>query len=694
MPDLQTNGKPEQTQAPAPAPTPKKPAPRKNSKKKLVKRIIAIVVTLAILTGIGYGMWYLVFRQEEALGEIYAEPAMRSSIQSSVQGSGYAAAKDNATVTVPYDGVIDQLLVGPNETVYAGQPLFVMSSPAAEAAVEKARQNLNDAQEGVVRAQQAVTDAEKNVPKAQKGITEAEKRVTEAEKAVVKAQEEVVKAQEELRTKEQELANLRLQTNRLTITAPFSGKIISVETHRVGDKLDRNAQLATLANDKKLRVTLYFSYAYEDQIQVGQSAQVSIPAMMFTTTGKVEQINKVNYITPEGGTYFQASLVFDNPGTLTEKMTATASLTAKDGTPIYPYDGGATEYYEQYVVTTGDQSGPLVSSILAQYLDVTAGQTLAVLGPDELNKEIKAAEQAVTDAQEAVTAAREAVTAAQGDVQNAREGVTDAHEAVTEAQRQIGVAQDGVTQAQKAVTEAEEALVKAQEDVGNLNATAPIDGVIMSCTIEQGSEVKGNDAVITISNTTSMVVTIQVDNRNIGFISLGSTIELSSWDGNYYMGTVTNIDYNSSGGDNMGGMGGMGGSSGFPVTLQVDNFDGSLYSGAELSYSFVTSQSDDCILVQTIAVKSVLDMEGNKQTVVFVERPERPENALELDYSTLSGVPTPEEGYWPVLVETGLSDAKQVEIKSGIEDGDMVFISYTDPNRANGGMGGSGVMIG
>lgn len=289
-----------------------------------------------------------------------------------------------------------------------------------------------------------------------------------------------------------------------------------------------------------------------------------------------------------------------------------------------------------------------------------------------------------------VEARREAVTAAQEGVETAREGVTDAHEAVAEAQRQIGVEQEGVVAAQKAVTEAEEALAQAQEDVGNLNATAPIDGVIMSCTIETGSEVKGGDAVITIQNNTNMVVTIQVDNRNIGFISLGSTIELSTWEGNMYMGTVTNIDYNAGGGDSMGGMGG---SSGFPVTLEVDNFDGSLYSGAELSYSFVTSQSEDCILVQTIAVKSVLDAEGNKQTVVFIERPERPDNALDLDYSTLSGVPTPEEGYWPVLVETGLSDAKQVEIKSGIEEMDNVFISYTDPNRANGGMGG-GIMIG
>ena len=111
-----------------------------------------------------------------------------------------------------------------------------------------------------------------------------------------------------------------------------------------------------------------------------------------------------------------------------------------------------------------------------------------------------------------------------------------------------------------------------------------------------------------------------------------------------------------------------------------------------MDYSFVTSRSDDCVLVPTTAVKSVADLEGNKQTVVFIQREERPEGAIDLDYAAMPGVPKPEENYWPVVVSTGISDAKQVEIISGVEAGDMVFINYTvEPE--NGGMGG-GVYFG
>ncbi len=68
--------------------------------------------------------------------------------------------------------------------------------------------------------------------------------------------------------------------------------------------------MATLVNDKQLKLSLYFSYAYEDQISVGQSVDVSIPAVMRTFTGTVEKINKVSYISPEGAVHFEAVVVF------------------------------------------------------------------------------------------------------------------------------------------------------------------------------------------------------------------------------------------------------------------------------------------------------------------------------------------------------------------------------------------------
>ena len=518
-------------------------------KRKLVKRVIAIVVAAAILSGIIFGMWFLVFREDDSLGAIYAEPAYIGSIQSVVQGSGNANAKETATVTIPANGTVQQLYVTGGDMVFEGQPLFSVHSQTAVDALATAQAQMNSLNE--------------------------------------------------------KLANL-------TLTAPFSGKLMNISENILelspGDSVMEGSTVATLVNDRRLKLSLYFSYAYEDQIWVGQSANVSVPAVMWSTAGGVvEKVNKVSFITPEGGIYFEAIIAFDNPGTLTAEMEASAVLTDGMGESIYPYEQGKTQYYETRSLTTR-AGGPLVYSGLLNYANVTAGQALLTMGSEDLDEQILSAQEALNEAQAAVDA---------------------------------------------------------------LDAAAPIDGTIISCTIAEGSEVKAGDAVITIQTTTTMVVTIQVDDRNIGFIKLGDAIELSDYNGNFFIGTVTNIEMQGEVGQGM---------STFPVTLEVDNFDGSLYAGAWLDYSFVTNQSDDCVLVPTTAVKSVLDTQGNKQTVVFVQREERPDNAIELDEG-ITGVPGPEDGYWPVLVQTGISDAKSVEIVSGVEPGDMVFINYTVENN-------------
>ena len=39
-------------------------------------------------------------------------------------------------------------------------------------------------------------------------------------------------------------------------------------------------------------------------------------------------------------------------------------------------------------------------------------------------------------------------------------------------------------------------------------------------------------------------------------------------------------------------------------------------------------------------------------------------------------------GFYPVIVETGLADIQNVEIVSGVEEGDEIFIAYTVKDSA------------
>ena len=228
---------------------------------------------------------------------------------------------------------------------------------------------------------------------------------------------------------------------------------------------------------------------------------------------------------------------------------------------------------------------------------------------------------------------------------------------------------------QKEIDDAATKLTEAQKALANFNATAPIDGTVTSCTLTPGTEVKSGDTVITISNNTNMVVQITVDDRNISFVQPGMTVDLTDYNGNVFVGTVSSIDM-SIGENSSNGM------TSYPVTLDVDNSSGTLLAGMWLDYSFVASQSDECVVVPMQAVKYVSDADGNTSSVVFIQAEEKPENAVELGHSRGRArsrrPPTPPRmtAITRFPVTTGLSDNYNVEIKEGLQGGETVFVNY------------------
>ena len=585
MPEVKENQTATQ-QAPAPAAPetaaggpPKPPAkkPAGKGRQKLVKRLIALGVAAVILGGGGFALYRFLTAADEEVGEIFPAVAEIGTIQSKVSGRGTAKAKESAAITLTQSGTVQEVFVTGGQTVMAGDPLYTIYSQAAE---------------------DAVTDAQKKLDDLNK-----------------------------------DMADLLEDANNLTVRAPFAGKLQEVKEFQPDQEVSKGSPVATLVNDRKLKLSLYFSYAYEGDIYVGQEVNVSVPAVMRPFTGYVEKINKVSFVSTEGAVHFEVVIVFDNPGTLTAEMDASAVITGSDGSEIYPYQNGKTQFYETRTIEA-KASGPVVGQgNLLNHANVQAGEALLYLGSSTIDSDIRSK-------------------------------------------------QEEIDAAQLKLNEAMEALQ-------DFNAVAPIDGTVTSCNLVEGQEVKSGDTVIMISNNVTMLVTINVNDQNISFIKPGSYVDLKDWNDNVFQGLVTSIDMSGSqGGDSMMG-GGSGGGTNYPVTLTVDNFSGALMEGMTLQYSFVTSESAECVLVPTSCVKYFSDQEGNRCKVVFVQRDEAPEELPELIYPELQpgqarDYPTQEEGYYPVVVETGIADTQNVEIVSGVEAGDMVFINYTVTDYSSG----------
>jgi HlyD family secretion protein len=523
---------------------------KKFKKKKLKGKVLAAIIVMAILAASGILLWKFVFAENNEKGSILTDIAVRGTIQSRVEGSGTTKAKDSATITLAAGGTVVDVYIEEGQFVTEGQELYRINSTAAEEAVYTARETLNNI--------------------------------------------------------EKEMDDLKEEYNELTIRAPFAGQLREVSEFSVGDKVPKGTKVATLVDDSRFKLTLFFSYAYKDAIYIGQTAQVTIPEAMAVVNGKIEKIDYVRRVSPEGTLLFQAVVVIDNPGVLTEGVSASAILTAADGSQFYAYAPAETEFYRKAVINTKAE-GSVEKINLLNYKDVTEGEALLVLGVEDTESRIRAKQKELDDALEKFN--------------------------------------------------------EAQKALDNFNAVAPISGTVVSCSLLPGKEVTSGQTAVTISDTSEMIVEIQIDERNVGFVKTGMIIDIDQW-GNVYSGIVESISLE---GNTSSGM------STFPAIVKVDNTNGQLMSGMYVTYSFVASQSDNCLTIPIQCVRYVNDEKGLPATVVFLKADKRPDNAITLGADVQADIP---EGFYAVPVTIGLSDIYNVEIIEGLTDGDVVFTNY------------------
>lgn len=600
------------TQIGTPTPNKKRTNEQKKKLRTMIKRIISWILVLAVLSGAGYAVWYFVFRENSNanLGEPIFDTAGLSSIIQTASISGTANAKDSASITLSQSGVVEELFISEGQMVYEGDPLFVVTSEAAELAVEAAKQGVETAKAAVTRAQES--------------LNKAYESYNEQKKAIEKLQKEY-----------DELDATRTD---LIVTAPHAGQLQNVANIRVGDPLTMGTTVAQVVDNTKLKLSLYFSYAYENDIYVGQTATVTIPVVMKQLTGTVEKINKVKMITAEGGVNFEVVIVVENTGTLTQDMAASATMVATDGTPILPYADGSLTYYQTTTIATLADGPVSELADLMNYGEVTAGQVLLAQGTTNLEEKLR-------NKQEQINSAESALKETYG-------------AAVTSAQESVETAQEGVTEAEKKLAEEE-------KNLSNFSAVAPITGMVTALPLYEGAEVTAGSTAVVISNNSVMTVNISIDDRNRQYVNVGDEIELNDWNGNYYVGVVDSIAVI---GESQNGV------TVYPGIVRVNNDMGTLMGGYWLSGSVTTASSIDCITVPISDVR-YYSPEGSEEptAVVYIQTDEEREGAIdpaELPASMREEIPA---GCIVMPVEIGLSDNYFVEIISGVNEGDLIY---------------------
>ena len=174
-------------------------------------------------------------------------------------------------------------------------------------------------------------------------------------------------------------------------------------------------------------------------------------------------------------------------------------------------------------------------------------------------------------------------------------------------------------------------------------------------------------AAFSIASATEASVSINVDELDILSVKEGqtATVTLDALDGQEFEGTITEVSNEASSGSS---------SAKYPVSITFEKTEDMLL-GMSASATIHVNEAEDAVLIPVDALQ-----EKGDSTFVYTEKDSD---------GNLSG---------EVEVETGISNGSQVEITSGLEEGDTVYYLKAESSDTNsgqnmpGGMDGQGGM--
>ncbi|MBQ7624085.1 MAG: HlyD family efflux transporter periplasmic adaptor subunit [Clostridia bacterium] len=415
------------------------------------------------------------------------------------------------------------------------------------------------------------------------------------------AEDKLKSAEENYTDIKKQVAEIEKQRSELNIKTPYAGIIMNAVSLEIGDTVLKGDPICTLVDNTKMKLSSFFSYSYESMIKVGQAVTVSVPSQMVSLPGKVDSVYKVQRVSDEGSMLFEVLIVLDNPGILTEGMKASATLVSDSGEIITPYEDSSLEYSRKTDIKA-KATGPVEYIGMRNYDAVKAGVTLVKLGESDTESELLSLNNKLKTAKESFEA--------------------------------------------------------AQEDLEKFNATAPISGTVLSVNLTIGETAKAGTVAISIADTSTMIVNIKIDEKDVSYVKAGMPVTIDQW-GTPSIGTIESVSLSGTYEN---------GVSTFPGVVTIDNSDGALMSGSYVNWKVDGNQSENCLILPIQSVKYVETEEGPK-TVVFVQSDSRPDNAIEIT-SKPDGVP---DDCYPVPVTVGISDNFSVEILDGVSEGDTVF---------------------
>jgi HlyD family secretion protein len=225
--------------------------------------------------------------------------------------------------------------------------------------------------------------------------------------------------------------------------------------------------------------------------------------------------------------------------------------------------------------------------------------------------------------------------------------------------------------------EAKNALENKKKALEDYTVTSPISGIVIEKNFKAGDKLDmntGRAALCTIYDLSYLTVQLSVDELDIGSVKVGQEVHITAdaVEGRTFTGKVTKVNINGTTAN---------GVTAYPVTVRIDGADG-LLPGMNVDAGIVLQSVPDVLSVPAEAV-----VRGNM--VLVKTDGSVAAHAGETLPADKGGPP---KGFELKQVTLGVNNDDFIEIKSGLQEGDIIAVQRV--NTDTGALAGFGGMAG
>ncbi len=391
-----------------------------------------------------------------------------------------------------------------------------------------------------------------------------------------------------------------------------------------GDKISNGTEIASIYDDKTMKIKIPFLSGEAAQIGAGNGAILTLTDTGEQVNGVVTSVSNMDVTLTGGRLVRYVTIEVANPGGLTTETAATATIS--------DFVSSMEATFEAKLETT--MKADISSTVEIQNLLVHEGDYVTK-GTPIFTIESKSAD------------------------------------------KLLRTYKDSLDKAQESLESAKSKLESTQDNYDNYTITAPISGKVIKKSVKTGDNIakssSGNTVLAVIYDMSNYTFEMSVDELDVKSVKVGQdvTVTADAVSDKTFSGTVTNVSLESATSN---------GVTNYPVTITLNDGLDELLPGMNVDGVIILDEAKDVISVPADAL-----MRGN--TVYVKDDTVKEANG---------NVPA---GFKSVEVTAGLVSEDYVEIKSGLTEGQEVYVAQTSVSTTQnaempGGMGGMGGMSG